>query len=64
MKLTQDDFRPVTLADRACIQGHYAHYPQTHLRWLYLCRKKINQKLLEKKYGFPVWFVWTRRASS
>jgi len=30
MKLTQDDFRPVTLADRAFFQQHYAHYPQTH----------------------------------
>jgi len=30
MKLTQDDFRPVTLAERAFFQQHYAHYPQTH----------------------------------
>ena len=30
MKLTQDDFRPVTLADRAFFQGHYVHYPQVH----------------------------------
>jgi uncharacterized protein len=30
MKLTQDDFRPVTLDDRAFFQQHYAHYPQTH----------------------------------
>jgi len=30
MKLTQDDFQPVTLTDRAFFQQHYAHYPQTH----------------------------------
>lgn len=30
MKLTQDDFQPVTLSDRAFFQQHYSHYPQTH----------------------------------
>ena len=28
--LAQDDFRPVTLADRDFFTGHYALYPQTH----------------------------------
>ncbi len=28
--LTQEDFRPVTLADRAFFEKHYAHYPQVH----------------------------------
>jgi hypothetical protein len=28
--LTQDDFKPVTLADREFFARHYEHYPQTH----------------------------------
>jgi uncharacterized protein len=28
--LTQEDFRPVTLADRAFFEKHYAHFPQVH----------------------------------
>jgi uncharacterized protein len=28
--LTQDDFKPVTLADREFFARHYVHYPQTH----------------------------------
>ena len=28
--LKQDDFKPVTLADRDFFAHHYAHYPQTH----------------------------------
>jgi uncharacterized protein len=28
--LRQEDFKPVTLADRAFFEQHYAHYPQTH----------------------------------
>jgi hypothetical protein len=28
--LTQEDFRPVTLADRAFFENHYARYPQVH----------------------------------
>lgn len=28
--LTQEDFKPVTLADRAFFERHYALYPQTH----------------------------------
>ena len=28
--LSQDDFKPVTLADRAFFEAHYAKYPQTH----------------------------------
>ncbi|PKG32714.1 MAG: hypothetical protein CW742_06745, partial [Methanoregula sp.] len=28
--LSQDDFRPVTLADRAFFEKHYAVYPQLH----------------------------------
>ncbi len=28
--LTQEDFRPVTLADRAFFEKHYAQYPQVH----------------------------------
>ena len=30
MMLTQDDFKPVTLADREFFTRHYALYPQTH----------------------------------
>jgi len=30
MMLSQDDFRPVTLADREFFTSHYEHYPQTH----------------------------------
>ncbi len=30
MMLTQDNFRPVTLADREFFEKHYAHYPQVH----------------------------------
>lgn len=30
MKLSQDDFKPVTLADRSFFEKHYALYPQTH----------------------------------
>lgn len=30
MNLTQDDFQPVTLSDRAFFQQHYKQYPQTH----------------------------------
>ena len=26
----QEDFKPVTLADRAFFENHYAQYPQTH----------------------------------
>lgn len=28
--LDQEDFKPVTLADRAFFERHYALYPQTH----------------------------------
>ena len=28
--LTQENFKPVTLADRAFFENHYEHYPQTH----------------------------------
>jgi uncharacterized protein len=28
--LNQEDFKPVTLADRGFFEQHYAHYPQTH----------------------------------
>ena len=28
--LEQEDFRPVTLADRAFFEHHYTLYPQTH----------------------------------
>ena len=28
--LTQDDFKPVTLADREFFTRHYGQYPQTH----------------------------------
>src|SRR5665647_800252 len=28
--LDQEDFKPVTLADRAFFESHYALYPQTH----------------------------------
>ena len=30
MMLTQDDFKPVTLADREFFEKHYARYPQVH----------------------------------
>ena len=30
LMLSLDDFRPVTLEDRACSRAHYALYPQTH----------------------------------
>jgi hypothetical protein len=30
MMLEQEDFKPVTLADRPFFEYHYAHYPQTH----------------------------------
>jgi len=30
MMLTQEKFKPVTLADRAFFENHYKHYPQTH----------------------------------
>jgi hypothetical protein len=28
--LTQENFKPVTLADRAFFERHYAQYPQAH----------------------------------
>jgi hypothetical protein len=28
--LTQENFKPVTLEDRAFFERHYAQYPQTH----------------------------------
>ncbi len=30
MMLAQEDFKPVTLADREFFEKHYAHYPQVH----------------------------------